>query len=177
MMLTIKTGAIRQISSPGTLVFSDGYFGAAASWSSNGSRIAFAATDAAGDVTRMRAYVVGAAGGSPVAISQAFNFLTTAKWSPNGTWIAFDRPASGSDHDLFLIHPDGSGEVNLTTNFEPGICCARWSPDSSALVAAGTVSGDDQSYLFIVPIDGGTIHQVTTVPAMYTDYSWGPAAR
>jgi len=76
-----------------------------------------------------------------------------------------------------VIHPDGSGQTNLTADLEPGICCARWSPDSTALLAAGTATTDDESYLFIVPISGGPIAQVTTIAALYEDFSWGPASR
>ncbi len=170
-------GAIQQISPDGMLVFADGSFGPRASWSPDGSRIAFAATDPSGDVRTMRAYVVAASGGSPIPLTAAGPSVSTASWSPDGTWIAFDRAIPGTGtHDLFVVHPDGTGETNLTTDFEPSMCCARWSPDSRALLTAGTVT-ENERQLFIVPISGGPIYQVTTTPGLYSDFSWGPASR
>ena len=178
MELTITGGAVREIAPKGSLVFADDYFGPAASYSADGSQIAFAATDTSGDVGQMRIFVRGSTDTSATPLTAPAAFVTTAKWSPDGTWISYDRPLAGTGiHDLVLVHPDGSGETNLTADFAPGICCARWSSDSSALLAAGTEDRDDQSELFIVPINGDPIAQVTTVPALYVDYSWGPASR
>ncbi len=167
--------AVRQVAPDTARVVVNGYFGPAASWSPDGTQIAFAATDARGSTGWMQVYVVGAAGGTPHALTQPKGFLTTAKWSPDGAWIAFDQPA-GSLHDLLVMHPDGSGLRNLTESFSAGVCCARWSPDSTALLAAGTGGDNDRSELLIVPVNGDPIAQVTTMPAFYEDFSWSPAA-
>jgi hypothetical protein len=176
-VLTMKTGAIgRQINPAGTLVFTDDYFGPAASWSPDGSQIAFAATDASGSPIQMSAYAASADGSHLRSLAGPTAYLTTAKWSPTGDWIAFDQAVTHG-HDLFDIHPDGSGLTNLTAKSRAGFCCARWSPDGTALLAAGSVTADDESYLFIVPIDGSPIAQVTTIPALYRSYAWGPSSR
>jgi len=170
-------GDVRQISPAGMLVSADGAFGIPASWAPDGSRIAFAATDRSGDVQSMRAYVVASAGGAPIPLTAAGGSVSNANWSPDGMWIAFDRAIPGTEtHDIFVIRANGSAETDLTTDFEPSICCARWSPDSKALLAAGMVTAND-SDLFIVPISGAPIHQVTTVPGRYVDFSWGRASR
>jgi len=170
-------GSVHQISPDGVLVSVSGYFGGPASWSSDGSRVAFAAALASTTDHPSRVFVVDTNGGSARSITSVENWITTAQWSPDGTWIAFDEPSDSGAHDLVIVRPDGSGTKELTTTFEPGICCARWSPDSHALLAAGTVTHDKESYLFIVPINGDPVRQVTTVPALYEDFSWGPASR
>jgi Sigma-70 region 2 len=115
---------------------------------------------------------------SPVAIAGPGANIDTATWSASGSWIAFDRPITGTTiHDLYVIHPDGSGGINLTARFEPSVCCARWSPDSTALLASGTATTGDQSELLIVPLNGDPIAQVTSTPAQYLDFSWGRASR
>ena len=174
----ITAGQPRAISAAAEGVYVDGYFGPAASWSPDGTRIAYAATDATGSANAMTVYVVDASGGTPKAIAGPAAFITFARWSPDGTWIAFDLPTGGAGtHDEYVIHPDGSSSTNLTARFNPGVCCGRWAPDSSALVVAGTAGADDLSDLVIVPVNGDPIFQVTQSPAFYTDFSWSPAKR
>jgi Tol biopolymer transport system component len=51
-----------------------------------------------------------------------------AQWSPDGTWISFCSDASRpGHHDLYKIHPDGTGLVQLmeTPEYE---CGATWRP-------------------------------------------------
>jgi hypothetical protein len=170
-------GTALALTKPGQRVFADGYFGPAASWSPDGTRVAFAATDESGSTAAMSIYTVAASGGAVTAIAGPGNYITTAKWSPDGTWIAFDQPGASAFHDELAVHPDGSGLTNLTDDFAPGVCCGRWAPNSTAIVVAGTTGAEDRSDLLIVPVNGDPIFQVTQTPAFYTDFSWGPASR
>ncbi len=64
----------------------------------------------------------------------------------NGEWIAFvggtSTPVTGSDipsiiQDIYMVHPDGSGLVNLTQNQEPTgyrYGSLQWSPDGKHLL-------------------------------------------
>ncbi|HET7473738.1 MAG TPA: hypothetical protein VFJ71_11480 [Candidatus Limnocylindrales bacterium] len=177
MALTIVTGSTRTISPPGAFTFADGSFGPSASWSADGSKIAFAATDDRGSMDHMRVWVADRDGSNRTALTEPDGFVTSARFSPDGAWIAFDRPGTGGRHDEWIIKADGRAATNLTADFDPGVCCGRWSPDSRALLVAGTNGHDDASDLLIVPIDGSAIRQVTTTPGLYTDFSWGPVSR
>ena len=73
-------------------------------------RVAAFAPGAAGRAGQGAVYVVHADGSGLRRITPATTWATTARWSPDGRWIAFDqvdRPDGA--HDLFLVHPDGSG--------------------------------------------------------------------
>ena len=52
------------------------------------------------------------------------------RWSPDGAWIAYDRP--GTLAKIFIIRPDGTGRRALTSDKFPGID-PNWSPDGSSL--------------------------------------------
>ncbi len=173
----VVAGAPIALSAPGERVAADGYFGPAASWSSDGRMVAFAATDETGSSGRSAVYLVPAAGGKATRIAGPANSITSARYSPDGAWIAFDQPVGGPLHDEFIVRPDGSGLTNLTASLDPGVCCGRWSPDSSALLVAGTKGQNVESDLLIIPVNGEPIRQLTQTPAFYSDFSWGPVAR
>jgi Tol biopolymer transport system component len=53
-------------------------------------------------------------------------------WSPDGSWIAFltfgEPPATGRAANLWVVHPDGTGEVHVAEGLNP-----VWSLDGSRL--------------------------------------------
>jgi len=103
-------------------------------------------------------------------------YSTSARWSPDGAWIAFDRQGSDSaqHHDLFLVKPDGTGLRSLTDNLTTGVCCAQWSPDRTMLLMQGAVDGSDAVDLWIVAADGSRSTQLTHAPGRYNSYIWSP---
>jgi WD40-like Beta Propeller Repeat len=155
------TGRTR-LTPPGTTSWCCG-LGSPATWSPGG-QIAFAAfaPGAAGRRGRSAVYVAGPNGTPVRRITPITRFTTTARWSPDGRWIAFDQvDRPGGAHDLFLVHPDGSGLHRLpTASGATGSCCAEWSADSRALVYASGPSNADTS-LWMVNIDGSGVRRLT----------------
>jgi Tol biopolymer transport system component len=175
-LLHIADGTVRKITPPGTSVETNGVIQGPASWSPDGTVIAYAGTEA--DTGETRIFATGPADGSPIrTLVRSAPGATAAHFSPDGAWIAYDRAATGGFHDLILVHPDGSGETNLTMAFGPGACCGQWSPDGRALLVSATASDDFHANLFIVAADGSGIWQVTTSPGPYTAFLWGAGFR
>jgi TolB protein len=101
-------------------------------WSPDGKRIVFA-TNQPVRQDGFDLVIVGADGKHPHRITRNDVEEMGASWSPDGKWIAF-YAGSGGSHDLYLIHPDGSGRRRLTRG---GGEMPSWSPDgrSSAYAA------------------------------------------
>lgn len=57
-------------------------------------------------------------------------------WSPDGKWIAFLRPAYSDWSEIYVVHPDGTGLRQLTSNRD-GISWFTWSPSGHRLAFAG----------------------------------------
>jgi len=144
-------------------------FGPGASWAPDGTRVAFSGFDTAKTDGTSSVYVVDAAGGSAKAIAGPGSWSTSARWSPDGNWIAFDF---GTDaHDVYLVHPDGTGLKDVTSSFDVGVCCSQWSPDGRWLVVQGSLTGrDDQSDLFIVSTVDSTYARLTQEPGAYRQW-------
>ena len=85
MRLTVASGGVEQITADGVLVYADDYFGSPASWSPDGSQIAYAATDETGSPAAMSAYVAAADGSSRQILAGPTAYLTSANWAPDGS--------------------------------------------------------------------------------------------
>jgi Tol biopolymer transport system component len=104
--------------------------------------------------------------------------ITSARPSPDGSWIAFDRANRlGGWHDLFLVRPDGSGERMLNTASAGigGSCCSVWAPNGRSLLFQRVLRKDHVT-LAIVNADGDPGTRTLTGPnGGYLDYVWTDA--
>jgi Tol biopolymer transport system component len=165
---------LRKLNPASTRVPVSDPFGPGASWSPDGTQVAFSAFDATLTDGTSSVYVVPVAGGTARAITSPGSWTTSARWSPDGQWIAFDRGMPGGQHDVFLIHPDGTGEKDITTALDVGVCCGQWSPDGHWLVVQGSLTGrDDQSDLFIISAVDSAYARLTEESGGYRNWvSW-----
>lgn len=120
-------------------------------------------------------------------------------WSPLGNKIAFCSTRSGSDVDIWLVNPDGTGLQQVTSGsfiywmsgpgYEEEGCYLRWSPDGTKIVFTG-----DTAYVpypdigttwnvYDINVDGSNITQLTScqsndLPNSYQSLcgmpSWSP---
>jgi len=89
-------------------------------------------------------------------------YLEQLSWSPDGKWIAF-QSSENNLHDLYLIHPDGSGLTNLTKGaytgeissflgggwLENGYLYAFGNPSGAKLYLANPENGQSKEF----PVD------------------------
>ena len=116
-------------------------------------------------------YVVGLDGTGLRRISPWGQARSSGSWSPDGQWIAFAGP-----HDLYLVHPDGTGLVRIPTDLGRGMPLEpRWSPDGTMLVFGLQTNG--QGDIYTVHADGSDLTQITNTPTIDERWpDWGTSA-
>jgi Tol biopolymer transport system component len=79
-------------------------------------------------------------------------------WSPDGSWIAYQRPYGV----ITLVHPDGSDRHDLPVAFPPGLGAANptWSPDGGWIIFS--LGNNDTANIYRVRSDGTGLTQVTS---------------
>jgi Tol biopolymer transport system component len=115
-------------------------------WSPDSRRIAFSkevrqATDGALSAMFPEIDVLKLADGRVAKIADG----TVPSWSPSGEWIAFSdysvfRHGKYADtaYRLSLVHPDGTGSVELLKQGKDLLLPPVWSPDSKELLLQGS---------------------------------------
>ncbi|MCD6021077.1 MAG: tolB [Actinomycetia bacterium] len=97
-------------------------------WSPDGHRIAFTRNGSEGSSIVIR----GLSDGVETQVTDGTFVEGSPAWAPDGRWIAFDRAGVERDpgehpaqQDVWLVHPDGTGERRLTTD---GAFAPTWQP-------------------------------------------------
>ncbi len=97
----------------------------------------------------------------------------SASWSPDGQWIL----TSNGEGGLYIIHPDGSDQRQITLATGPGNFLAsgpKWSPDGKRIVfALSSASAGNQKDIFTAQANGTDLRQVTNTSAKEEFPDWG----
>ena len=140
------------------------------SWSPDGRRIAFLYLQA-GSPPQVHTIAANARLGPGRAVTTDRRVKYTPAWSPDGRWIAYGVGDDRFSDDLYLIHPDGSGERQLTSG--PGLDdSASWSPDGKRIAFARFEPGTGRR-IFSVHVTSGTVTQLTS-EGRELDPVWSP---
>jgi Tol biopolymer transport system component len=128
-------------------------------WSPDGSRLVFSAGSCcttSDEAAGLR--IMNADGSGLVRITTQRDGAPS--WSPDGTRIVFQRSprVANPPNNLFVMAPDGSGEVQLTAEAYPvWSLTPSWSPDGSRIVFKRTSSSTSTtSELWVMNRDGST---------------------
>jgi Tol biopolymer transport system component len=96
-------------------------------------------------------------------------------WSPDGSEIAFAIGPGREPSNIFLVHPNGTGLMQLPIKASPGDGFAdiSWSPDGSKL--AFSLGGPSTPEgIFTANADGTNLQRVTTTTVFDHEADWGP---
>lgn len=141
----------------------NGYYDGEASWSPDGTRIAFvAATD-----YPYQLYVMNADGSNPVHLVDPADDPSRPTWSPDGTKLAFTVNGSGQ---LYIVNSDGTGLVAVegVSGTEPS-----WSPDGQ-LIAFAALGVNNRYDIFVVKPDGTGLTNLTRTQSHDWSPDWSP---
>jgi len=106
-----------------------------------------------------------------VVASEPQGYHVEPSWSPDGEWIAYRFIQPDGNHEVYVVHPDGTSGTDLTNNpaidIEPD-----WSPDGR-WIAFSSYRGNDFD-LYIMKQDGTGVARVTATVGKDSEPSWGP---
>ena len=140
-------------------------------YSPDGTRLSFFDTKGGVSPTGSGAlFVMGADGSDPVRITPWGYAFDDHAWSPDGRWIAFQRPYGR----LYLVRPDGSRlhQVPLELEAGEGALEPSWSPDGGWIVFS--LQRSDRGQIFMVRPDGTGLRKVTGPPGVQAERpDWG----
>ena len=162
-------------------------------WSPDGTKLAFAnsSTDDMG-ITQNAIWVMNTDGTNATQLTffQEGDFIDSnyeAKWSPDGTKIAFTTQREG-DRDIYIMDADGSNPHNLFVGGEPLVSFAdfppypgdeydpSWSPDGTKILY--TASRATGTEIATVAVEGASAEtEVLLTTGLIGDYSepvWSP---
>ena len=79
------------------------------------------------------------------------------------------------DSDVFVMNPDGTARVNITSESRANDSSADWAPDGSQIVFVSDRDGNNEIY--VMSADGGDVRRLTNHPASDSRPRWSPDGR
>ena len=145
-----------------------------ASWSPDGSQIAFASNRDTGppyNPYNLDIYVMNSNGTNVKRIVDDPEYDVGPQWSPDGRKIVFMTARNG-DYDVYEMNPDGTGQKNLTADYDKSSGYPVWSIDGQNIAFSRRIEGKEQ--IFVMDPDGRNIKQVTHNSANNALPCWSP---
>jgi Tol biopolymer transport system component len=88
---------------------------------------------------------------------------SAARWSPDGTLVAFVRYIGLENTDVYLVRADGRGLRNLTATNGANEGSPAWAPDGQTIAFARSSAADPrESGIWLVRPDGSGLRQLTS---------------
>ena len=157
------------------LIDFDWWDDASEAWAPDGERVAFSAHDEAGNGPG-RLFIAGLDGKPHEIVGEAVGGVT-ARWSPDGKWIAFtSKFRTGAQ--IWKVRPDGTGLEQLTFPATGFSVMPVWSPDSKGLLFQRQLVDGGDVTLWTMRADGTQQRQLSPTPLAFDligGYAWWPA--
>ena len=129
------------------------------SWSSDGTKIAFAQAVApeSGKLDSTHIAIVDVATGAVTALTPARMFENNPVWSPDGRTIAYWQPRDGKgvlgyENEVYVVSATGGTGKSLTRAIDRNLFGAEWMPDGTSLLVAG--NDRTSTGVWIQPLEG-----------------------
>jgi TolB protein len=140
------------------------------SWSPDGKRIVFSG----GNPSQLE--IMNADGTGIRRVTNAPTAVVSESspaWSPDGRWIVYVRAEQGRPiKELWLVHPDGSGNHQLT-NLQASLDSPAWSPDGRQIAFSSDARGGHFG-IYRVGQGGVGIRVVSLTTIDEIDPAWSP---
>ena len=143
----------------------------ATSWSPDGSQIAFASNRDHTNSYNFDIYLMNADGSNVRRIVDDLEFDAEPRWSPDGKKLLFISGRSGN-FDVYEANIDGTGQQNLTSDYENNDGNPSWSPDGKNIAFVRNIQGKEQ--IFLMRADGSDRHRVTNNSSNNGQPAWSP---
>jgi TolB protein len=85
-------------------------------------------------------------------------------WSPDGTWIAFNRFDEVSVSHIHLMNADGSNVQGIFTVADTADSYPAWSRDGTQLIFERNTNVQTNRDIWVMNLDGGGAFKVVTFP-------------
>jgi dipeptidyl aminopeptidase/acylaminoacyl peptidase len=137
-------------------------------WSPDGTRITFTSnpTPRLDDGSLQTALVLDVASGKQRKVSDTTDFTHTARWSPDGKWIAYlvSRAAPFYQTNLFVASAEGGKEKKLSTGFELNAGEPIWAPDGKTVYFSSNTR--ESVEIYAADVSAGSVRQLTEKPGV-----------
>lgn len=140
-------------------------------WSPEDDLIAY--THRSNGFSSREVFVIGVDGTGAVNLTSNAEMDQLPGWSPNADRIVFEA-VRGGETELFLMDPDGSNVVQLTSTDGVTERTARFSPDGNRIAFASDADGDFDIY--VMDADGTNVQRVTDNAGDELFPVWTPGA-
>lgn len=143
----------------------------ATSWSPDGTQIAFASNRDHDNSYNYDIYVMNADGSNVRRVVDDPEYDAEPKWSPDGKKLLFVSGRNGN-FDVYETNVDGSGQRNLTPDYDKNDGAADWSRDGNNIAFVRNIQGKEQ--IFLMNADGSNISRVTNNSSNNGQPAWSP---
>ncbi len=160
-VIDVKTGESKQITDGNDWNDTD------PRWSPDSTRIAFVSNRTGKEFDfdhNSDVWVVSAAGGAPVKISDHAGPDRNPRWSPDGRWIAFLGAVDEEDAPNIYIAPPEGGRPSreISQGFDYLVAEMMWAEKGRAIYFGSGVKGE--SHLFRLDVQTGRVTSITSGP-------------
>ena len=149
-----------------------------ASFSPDGTRIAFASNRGNIKPNNYDIYVMNADGSNVTRLTNNEGYENCPSWSPDGSRIVYMGSSPENKFEIFVMNADGSNQRNITNNPAEDTS-PNWSPDGKFISFSSSRNFENRisKNIFIANPDGSNVRQITGVRETDDWSKWFPDSR